>query len=63
MILTGKPKYSGGGGGTWPKTPLSAKISTWTGLVLNLGPLREKLVTNCWNLGAAAFMNRVQNRK
>jgi hypothetical protein len=30
---------------------------------LNLGPLREKLVTNCWNLGAAAFMNRVQNRK
>jgi len=49
----------GGWGGTCPNTTSSTKISTWTGLVLYLGSLGEKLVTNCWNLGAAAFMNKV----
>ena len=61
MILPGEIKVLGGG--TCPNTTLSTKIPTWTGLILNLGPLREKLVTNCWNLGPAAYMNRIQNRK
>jgi hypothetical protein len=63
MILTGEKKVLGREK-TCPSTTLSTKIPTWMGLVLNLGPLTEKLVTDyCWNLRAAAFMNRVQNRK
>ena len=62
MMLTGETKALRREK-TCPSTTLSTKIPTWMGLVLNLGPLREKLATNCWDLGAAAFMNSVKNRK
>lgn len=38
MILTRETKVLGEGG-TCPNTTVSTKIPTWTGLLLNLGPL------------------------
>jgi len=62
MILTGETKVLGG------EKNLSQchcvhqnSHMDWTGI--DPGPPRGKLVTNCWNLGAVAFMSGGQNRK
>jgi len=59
---TDKRNQSTWGGGNLSQYHCVHQNSHMDWAVIEPGPPRGKLVPNCWNLDAGAFMNRVQNR-